>query len=141
MENYEIIKAYLETFPEGTTIKTVLDNIKKAEQMKTESISKIQAEMEKNVGKCYYYVDIDDNVKTTFFYTKITGTKLLENKGVVLYKADSFEVSDDTIYHLKDITFTQNDLKDNDVINSSIFDEVEKKYNELIDIGLIKSEQ
>lgn len=140
MENYEIIKAYLETFPEGTTIKTVLDNIKKAEQMKIESISKIQAEMEKNVGKCYYYVDIDDNVKTTFFYTKITGTKLLENRGVVLYKADSFEVSDDTIYHLKDITFTQNDLKDNDVINSSIFDEVEKKYNELIDIGLIKSE-
>ena len=140
MENYEIIKAYLETFPEGTTIKTVLDNIKKAEQMKAESISKIQAEMEKNVGKCYYYVDIDDNVKTTFFYTKITGTKLLENRGVVLYNADSFEVSDDTIYHLKDITFTQNDLKDNDVINSSIFDEVEKKYNELIDIGLIKSE-
>ena len=140
MENYEIIKAYLETFPEGTTIKTVLDNIKKAEQMKAESISKIQAEMEKNVGKCYYYVDIDDNVKTTFFYTKITGTKLLDNRGVVLYKADSFEVSDDTIYHLKDITFTQNDLKDNDVINSSIFDEVEKKYNELIDIGLIKSE-
>ena len=141
MENYEIIKAYLETFPEGTTIKTVLDNIKKAEQMKAESISKIQAEMEKNVGKCYYYVDIDDNVKTTFFYTKITGTKVLDNRGVVLYKADSFEVSDDTIYHLKDITFTQNDLKDNDVINSSIFDEVEKKYNELIDIGLIKSEQ
>ena len=140
MENYEIIKAYLETFPEGATIKTVLDNIKKAEQMKAKSISKIQAEMEKNVGKCYYYVDIDDNVKTTFFYTKITGTKLLENRGVVLYKADSFEVSDDTIYHLKDITFTQNDLKDNDVINSSIFDEVEKKYNELIDIGLIKSE-
>ena len=140
MENYEIIKTYLETFPEGTTIKTVLDNIKKAEQMKTESISKIQAEMEKNVGKCYYYVDIDDNVKITFFYTKITGTKLLENKGIVLYKADSFEVSDDTIYHLKDITFTQNDLKDNGVINSSIFDEVEKKYNELIDIGLIKNE-
>ena len=140
MENYEIIKAYLETFPEGTTIKTVLDDIKKAEQMKAESISKIQAEMEKNVGKCYYYVDIDDNVKTTFFYTKITGTKLLDNRGVVLYKADYFEVSDDRIYHLKDITFTQNDLKDNDVINSSIFDEVEKKYNELIDIGLIKSE-
>ena len=140
MENYEIIKAYLETFPEGTTIKTVLDNIKKAEQMKIESISKIQAEMEKNVGKCYYYVDIDDNVKTTFFYTKITGTKLLENRGVVLYKADSFEVSDDTIYHLKDITFTQNDLNDNEVVRSSIFDEVEKKYNELIGVGLIKNE-
>ena len=140
MENYEIIKAYLETFPEEITIKTLLDNIKKAEQMKDESISKIQAEMEKNVGKCYYYVDIDDNVKTTFFYTKITGTELLENRETVLYKADSFEISDGTIYHLKDITFTKNDLKDNDVINSSIFDEVEKKYNELIDIGLIKSE-
>ena len=139
MENYEIIKAYLETFPEEITIKTVLDNIKKAEQMKAESISKIQAEMEKNVGKCYYYVDIDDNVKTTFFYTKITGTKLLENREVVLYKADSFEISDDTIYHLKDITFTQNDLKDNDVINSSIFDEVEKKYNELRDFKFNKN--
>ena len=95
--------------------------------------------MEKNVGKCYYYVDIDDNVKTTFFYTKITGTKLLENREVILYKADSFEISDDTIYHLKDITFTQNDLKDNDVINSSIFDEVEKKYNELRDFKFNKN--
>ena len=138
MENYEIIKAYLETFPEGTTIKTVLDNIKKAEQMKTESISKIQAEMEKNVGKCYYYVDIDDNVKTTFFYTKITGTELLENMETVLYKADSFEISNDTIYHLEDITFAQNDLKNNTVIDSSVFDEIEKKYKELTDFEFNK---
>ena len=139
MENYEIIKAYLETFPEETTIKTVLDNIKKAEQMKTESISKIQAEMEKNVGKCYYYVDIDDNVKTTFFYTKITGTKLLENREVVLYKADSFEISNGTIYHLEDITFAQNDLKNNTVIDSSVFDEIEKKYKELTDFEFNKN--
>ena len=138
MENYEIIKTYLETFPEGTTIKTVLDNIKKAEQMKIESISKIQAEMEKNVGKCYYYVDIDDNVKTTFFYTKITGTKLLENREVVLYKADSFEISNGTIYHLEDITFAQNDLKNNTVIDSSVFDEIEKKYKELTDFEFNK---
>ena len=138
MENYEIIKAYLETFPEGTTIKTVLDNIKKAEQMKAESISKIQAEMEKNVGKCYYYVDIDDNVKTTFFYTKITGTELLENMEAVLYKADSFEISNDTIYHLEDITFAQNDLKNNTVIDSSVFDEIEKKYKELTDFEFNK---
>ena len=139
MENYEIIKAYLETFPEGTTIKTVIDNIKKAEQMKTESISKIQAEMEKNVGKCYYYVDIDDNVKTTFFYTKITGTELLENMEAVLYKADSFEISNGTIYHLKDITFAQNDLKNNTVIDSSVFDEIEKKYKELTDFEFNKN--
>ena len=139
MENYEIIKAYLETFPEGTTIKTVLDNIKKAEQMKTESISKIQAEMEKNVGKCYYYVDIDDNVKTTFFYTKITGTELLENMEAVLYKADSFEISNSTIYHLEDITFAQNDLKNNTVIDSSVFDEIEKKYKELTDFEFNKN--
>ena len=138
MENYEIIKAYLETFPEGTTIKTVLDNIKKAEQMKIESISKIQAEMEKNVGKCYYYVDIDDNVKTTFFYTKITGTELLENREAVLYKADSFEISNGTIYHLEDITFAQNDLKNNTVIDSSVFDEIEKKYKELTDFEFNK---
>lgn len=138
MENYEIIKAYLETFPEEITIKTVLDNIKKAEQMKTESISKIQAEMEKNVGKCYYYVDIDDNVKTTFFYTKITGTELLENMEAVLYKADSFEISNGTIYHLEDITFAQNDLKNNTVIDSSVFDEIEKKYKELTDFDFNK---
>ena len=138
MENYEIIKTYLETFPEGTTIKTVLDNIKKAEQMKIESISKIQAEMEKNVGKCYYYVDIDDNVKTTFFYTKITGTELLENMEAVLYKADSFEISNGTIYHLEDITFAQNDLKNNTVIDSSVFDEIEKKYKELTDFEFNK---
>ena len=138
MENYEIIKAYLETFPEEITIKTVLDNIKKAEQMKAKSISKIQAEMEKNVGKCYYYVDIDDNVKTTFFYTKITGTELLENMEAVLYKADSFEISNDTIYHLEDITFAQNDLKNNTVIDSSVFDEIEKKYKELTDFEFNK---
>ena len=64
---------------------------------------------------------------------------MLENREVILYKADSFEISDDTIYHLKDITFTQNDLKDNDVINSSIFDEVEKKYNELRDFKFNKN--
>ena len=139
MENYEIIKAYLETFPEEITIKTVLDNIKKAEQMKAKSISKIQAEMEKNVGKCYYYVDIDDNVKTTFFYTKITGTELLENMEAVLYKADSFEISNDTIYHLEDITFAQNDLKNNTVIDSSVFDEIEKKYKELTDFEFNKN--
>ena len=106
--------------------------------MKAKSISKIQAEMEKNVGKCYYYVDIDDNVKTTFFYTKITGTKLLENSGVVLYKADSFEISNGTIYHLEDITFAQNDLKNNTVIDSSVFDEIEKKYKELTDFEFNK---
>ena len=139
MENYEIIKAYLETFSDGTTIKTVLDNIKKAEQMKAESISKIQAEMEKNVGKCYYYVDIDDNVKTTFFYTKITGTELLEDMEAVLYKADSFEISNGTIYHLEDITFAQNDLKNNTVIDSSVFDEIEKKYKELTDFEFNKN--
>ena len=139
MENYEIIKAYLETFPKEITIKTLLDNIKKAEQMKDESISKIQAEMEKNVGKCYYYVDIDDNVKTTFFYTKITGTELLENMEAVLYKADSFEISNDTIYHLEDITFAQNDLKNNTVIDSSVFDEIEKKYKELTDFEFNKN--
>lgn len=138
MENYEIVKAYLETLPENMTVKDVVDNIKKAEQMKSESISKIQAEMEENVGKCYHYADIDDNVKITFFYTKITGTKLLENRGIVLYKADSFEISDDTIYYLKDITFAQNDLKDNTVVDSSIFDEVEKKYKELRDFDFHK---
>ena len=50
---------------------------------------------------------------------------------MVLYTAITIEISDDTIYYIKDVTFDRDDLKENKLIDASIFDEVEKKYKEL----------
>ena len=131
MENYEIIKFYLETFPGDTEVKDVISNIKNAEKKKSESLVKLQDEMEDNIGKCYYYTDIDDSLNFIQIYTKITGTKILEKRNVVLYTAMTIEISDDTIYYIKDVTFDRDDLKENKLIDASIFDEVERKYKEL----------
>ena len=131
MENYEIIKSYLETFPVDTEVKDVISNIKNAEKKKSESLVKLQDEMEDNIGKCYYYSDIDDSLNFIQIYTKITGTKILEKRNVVLYTAMTIEISDDTIYYIKDVTFDRDDLKENKLIDASIFDEVERKYKEL----------
>ena len=46
MENYEIIKSYLETFPGDTEVKDVISNIKKAEKKNKESLINLQIEME-----------------------------------------------------------------------------------------------
>ena len=131
MEKYEIIKSYLETFPGDTEVKDVISNIKNAEKKKSESLVKLQDEMEDNIGKCYYYSDIDDSLNFIQIYTKITGTKILEKRNVVLYTAMTIEISDDTIYYIKDVTFDRGDLKENKLIDASIFDEVERKYKEL----------
>ena len=131
MESYEIIKSYLETFPGDTEVKDVISNIKNAEKKKSESLVKLQDEMEDNIGKCYYYTDIDDSLNSIQIYTKITGTKILEKRNVVLYTAMTIEISDDTIYYIKDVTFDRDDLKENKLIDASIFDEVERKYKEL----------
>lgn len=131
MEKYEIIKSYLETFPGDTEVKDVISNIKNAEKKKSESLVKLQGEMEDNIGKCYYYTDIDDSLNFIQIYTKITGTKILEKRNVVLYTAMTIEISDDTIYYIKDVTFDRDDLKENKLIDASIFDEVERKYKEL----------
>ena len=87
--------------------------------------------MEENIGKCYYYNDIDDSLNSIQIYTKITGTKILEKRNVVLYTATTIEISDDTIYYIKDVTFDRDDLKENKLIDAIIFDEVERKYKEL----------
>ena len=131
MENYEIIKSYLETFPGNTEVKDVISNIKNSEKKKSESLVKLQDEMEDNIGKCYYYTDIDDSLNFIQIYTKITGTKILEKRNVVLYTAMTIEISDDTIYYIKDVTFDRDDLKENKLIDASVFDEVERKYKEL----------
>lgn len=131
MENYEIIKSYLETFPGNTEVKDVISNIKNAEKKKSESLVKLQDEMEDNIGKCYYYTDIDDSLNFIQIYTKITGTKILEKRNVVLYTAMTIEISDDAIYYIKDVTFDRDDLKENKLIDASVFDEVERKYKEL----------
>ena len=131
MENYEIIKSYLETFPGNTEVKDVISNIKNAEKKKSESLVKLQDEMEDNIGKCYYYTDIDDSLNFIQIYTKITGTKILEKRNVVLYTAMTIEISDDTIYYINDVTVDRDDLKENKLIDASVFDEVERKYKEL----------
>ena len=61
MENYKIIKNYLETFPNETTVETLINNIVKAEQTYEENVQKKIEKMKESIGNVYYYEDIDDN--------------------------------------------------------------------------------
>lgn len=111
MENYKLIKSYLETLPVGMTVEEAINNIKKAETMKEESLDKINKAMLENVGKCYYYDDIDDRATIVKFFVKITGTKITYDREKVLYVATVIEVSDDTIYFMENTTFCNGDLR------------------------------
>lgn len=127
MENYKIIKNYLETFPNETTVETLISNIVKAEQTYEENIQKKIEKMKESIGNVYYYEDIDDNDIFVKFVTKITGVKRLYQDRL-LYEADMIEISDETIYYLDGTTFSDGDLKDKDLVDSSVFDEAKEKY-------------
>lgn len=127
MENYKIIKNYLETFPNETTVETLINNIVKAEQTYEENIQKKIEKMKESIGNVYYYEDIDDNDIFVKFVTKITGVKRLYQDRL-LYEADMIEISDETIYYLDGTTFSDGDLKDKDLVDSSVFDEAKEKY-------------
>lgn len=127
MENYKIIKNYLETFPNETTVETLINNIVKAEQTYEENIQKKIEKMKESIGNVYYYEDIDDNDIFVKFVTKITGVKRLYQDRL-LYEADMIEISDETIYYLDSTTFADGDLKDKDLVDSSVFDEAKEKY-------------
>ena len=73
MENYEIIKSYLETFPRGITVDTVINNIDKAVKQFNEA--KEKREMSKYVGKCFLKEEYDDDqliVRYVFKVKEIT---------------------------------------------------------------------
>lgn len=127
MENYKIIKNYLETFPNETTVETLINNIVKAEQTYEENIQKKIEKMKESIGNVYYYEDIDDNDIFVKFVTKITGVKRVYQDRL-LYEADMIEISDETIYYLDGTTFSDGDLKDKDLVDSSVFDEAKEKY-------------
>ena len=127
MENYKIIKNYLETFPNETTVETLINNIVKAEQTYEENIQKKVEKMKESIGNVYYYEDIDDNDIFVKFVTKITGVKRAYQDRL-LYEADMIEISDETIYYLDGTTFADGDLKDKDLVDSSVFDEAKEKY-------------
>lgn len=127
MENYKIIKNYLETFPNETTVETLISNIVKAEQTYEENVQKKIEKMKESIGNVYYYEDIDDNDIFVKFVTKITGVKRVYQDRL-LYEADMIEISDETIYYLDGTTFSDGDLKDKDLVDSSVFDEAKEKY-------------
>ena len=127
MENYKIIKNYLETFPNETTVETLISNIVKAEQTYEENVQKKIEKMKESIGNVYYYEDIDDNDIFAKFVTKITGVKRAY-QDILLYEADMIEISDETIYYLDGTTFSDGDLKDKDLVDSSVFDEAKEKY-------------
>lgn len=127
MENYKIIKNYLETFPNETTVETLINNIVKAEQTYEENVQKKIEKMKESIGNVYYYEDIDDNDIFVKFVTKITGVKRVYQDRL-LYEADMIEISDETIYYLDGTTFSDGDLKDKDLVDSSVFDEAKEKY-------------
>lgn len=127
MENYKIIKNYLETFPNETTVETLISNIVKAEKTYEENVQKKIEKMKESIGNVYYYEDIDDNDIFVKFVTKITGVKRVYQDRL-LYEADMIEISDETIYYLDGTTFSDGDLKDKDLVDSSVFDEAKEKY-------------
>lgn len=127
MENYKIIKNYLETFPNETTVETLISNIVKAEQMYEENIQKKIEKMKESIGNVYYYEDVDYNAVFVKFVVKITGVKRVYQDRL-LYEADMIEISDETIYYLDGTTFSDGDLKDKDLVDSSVFDEAMEKY-------------
>lgn len=127
MENYKIIKNYLETFPNETTVETLISNIVKAEHTYEENVKKKIEKMKESIGNVYYYEDIDDNDIFVKFVTKITGVKRVYQDRL-LYEADMIEISDETIYYLDGTTFSDGDLKDKDLVDSSVFDEAKEKY-------------
>ena len=127
MENYKIIKNYLETFPNETTVETLISNIVKAEKTYEENVQKKIEKMKESIGNVYYYEDIDDNDIFVKFVTKITGVKR-GYQDRLLYEADMIEISDETIYYLDGTTFSDGDLKDKDLVDSSVFDEAKEKY-------------
>lgn len=127
MENYKIIKNYLETFPNETTVETLISNIVKAEHTYEENVQKKIEKMKESIGNVYYYEDIDDNDIFVKFVTKITGVKRVYQDRL-LYEADMIEISDETIYYLDGTTFSDGDLKDKDLVDSSVFDEAKEKY-------------
>lgn len=127
MENYKIIKNYLETFPNETTVETLINNIVKAEQTYEENVQNKIEKMKESIGNVYYYEDIDDNDIFVKFVTKITGVKRVYQDRL-LYEADMIEISDETIYYLDGTTFSDGDLKDKDLVDSSVFDEAKEKY-------------
>ena len=61
---------------------------------------------------------------------KLTGIITIadENEDSLLYEADMIEISDETIYYLDGTTFSDGDLKDKDLVDSSVFDEAKEKY-------------
>ena len=83
--------------------------------------------MKESIGNVYYYEDIDDNDIFVKFVTKITGVKRVYQDRL-LYEADMIEISDETIYYLDGTTFSDGDLKDKDLVDSSVFDEAKEKY-------------
>ena len=127
MENYKIIKNYLETFPNETTVETLISNIVKAEQTYEENVQKKIEKMKESIGNVYYYEDIDDNDIFVKFVAKIKGVKIAYQDRL-LYEADMIEISDETIYYLDGTTFSDGDLKDKDLVDSSVFDEAKEKY-------------
>ena len=49
MENYKIIKNYLETFPNETTVETLISNIVKAEHTYEENVQKKIEKMKESI--------------------------------------------------------------------------------------------
>ena len=102
MENYEIIKSYLETFPQGTTVDTVINNIDKAVKQFNEA--KEKREMSKYIGKCFLREEYDDDqliVRFIFKPKEITPDKLL--KGIVIIIPDGGMFSEEVTMKTEDV--------------------------------------
>jgi hypothetical protein len=129
MSNYRIIKEYLETLPDNMTISQALSNIKNAEKTLELSLTELEKELSKNVGKCYTYSEIDDCSCVVKYYIKVVGTKRTYKN--VAYSCDVIQIEENSIYHEPNDTISQRELFTATEINENVYDMVMDRFKSL----------
>lgn len=132
MENYQIqiIKKYLSTFPEGTSVKDVVDNITSAEERYIKTLDKRLEEMKENVGKCFYEDDFDDGMSLIKWFYKINNVKRVhkggDEFGTNVYEVEMIEICDGTINHTAKEELYEEDVFPGKEIPVEEFDKLQK---------------
>ncbi len=130
MENYQIIKKYLSTFPNSTSVNDVLKNISSAEEKYVKSLDKKLEAMKENIGKCYYEDDFDDGMSLIKWFYKITNVKRTHKSGGEfgdnVYEVEMIEICDGTIHHTLREELYETDVYPGKEISEEDFDKLQK---------------
>jgi hypothetical protein len=129
MQNYQLIKGYLETLPSDMTISNALQNIISAEETLKLSKNELENELKNNVGKCYCYIENDDYKGIAKYYVKIVGVGTSYN---VYYICNLIQITEDAIYFEENQTITQKELLTAIQVDENVYDVLYDKFNQLL---------